>query len=72
MILFFIIHKSVLTLSTTVFINLSTLSTREVFGNPKHNPHTPNVTIESSQMFKLLLTSLLLNTLITGSIILES
>ena len=41
----FLIHVSVLTSSTNDFLNLSKLSTWEVFENPKGNPLIPKVTI---------------------------
>ena len=68
----YLIHTSVLDLSTTDFINLSKLSTWEVFENPKDISLIPNVTIQWSQMCKWLITSWGLNKFISGSIILEA
>ena len=61
-----------MTLSTTDYLNMSKLSIWEVFENPKHNPIIKNVMIEWEKMRKLILTSWGLNTLIIGSILLES
>ena len=72
MILFFKINISVLTLSTNDLLNLSKLSTREVFENRTHFYIIPNVMTEWSQICKLIDTSLGLNTLINVSIILET
>ena len=63
-------HISVLTLSTTDILNLSKVSTREVFDNPINFYLIPNVIIESSKMCKWLDSSFGLNPLMTGSIIL--
>ena len=52
---------SVLTLSKNVLLNISKLSTREVFKNLKHFSFIPNVTIELSHMCKLLVSSFVLN-----------
>ena len=61
-----------MTLSTTDFLNLYRMSTWEVFEKSKHNPLIPNLTIGWSQMWKWILTSWGLNTLITGSNFLET
>ena len=69
---FFLIHISVLTLSTTHLLNMSKLSTCEVFDNPMHFSLIKNLTIEGSQMCKLLDTSFGLDPLMPGSIILDA
>ena len=58
-------------LSTTDFMNLYKLSTWEVFENHKLNHIFPNIYFWVIKMCKLLLNSLILNTLITRSIIIE-
>ena len=65
-------HISDLTLSTTDLLNLYKLLQWEVFENPIHFSLIPNVKIYWSHICKWIDRSFGLNTLITGSIILEA